>query len=122
MLDKKVKNKQKRPRIGLIEPVEIFGQSKTKIVMAKIDTGADRSSVSVKLAADLGLGPITKTRTIKTSTGREIRAIIKAKIKIGNKIFRVFFSITDRAHMKYPVLIGKNILKKGFLIDPLKKR
>ncbi len=33
---------------------------------------------------------------------------------------KVHFSIADRAHMKYKVLIGKNILKKGFLIDPSK--
>ena len=61
--------------IGLTEPVRIFGQNKEKKVVAKIDTGADKSSISVKLAAELGLGPIVKTKMIKTSTGKEIRPI-----------------------------------------------
>jgi hypothetical protein len=29
--------------------------------------------------------------------------------------------VADRSHLKYKILIGQNILKKGFIIDPQKK-
>jgi len=33
------------------------------------------------------------------------------------------FTLADRSHMTFPMLIGQNILTKGkFLIDPLKER
>ena len=31
------------------------------------------------------------------------------------------FTIADRTHMKYKILVGQNILKEGFLVDPMKK-
>lgn len=40
-----------KPIIGLIEPVEIMNTT----VLAKIDTGANRSSIDLSLARKLGL-------------------------------------------------------------------
>jgi hypothetical protein len=37
----------------------------------------------------------------------------------GKKI-KSSFNVTDRSNVKCPVLIGKNVLKQGFLIDPNK--
>ena len=30
-------------------------------------------------------------------------------------------TVADRSHMKYKMLIGQNVLKKGFIIDPEEK-
>ena len=112
-------NAMSKTVIGITEKVKIIG-IKEKEVIAKIDTGADSNSISLKLASELQLGPIIKTIRVKISNGYERRAVVKAKLRIKNRRIIALFNITDRSHLKYPVLIGKRTLKKGFLIDPSK--
>jgi hypothetical protein len=108
--------------VGLIEPVTINGNNGSqKKLNARIDTGAERSSIDARLAVELNLGPIIKRKLISSAQGRMIRPIMEATIKFARKKIKTEFSIADRSHMRYKVLVGQNILKKGFLIDPLKK-
>ncbi len=59
-----------------------------------------------------------KQKKIKNSFGEmEERFIIKTLILLGNKKIRSSISLTNRDHMRYPVLIGRRILKGRFLID-----
>lgn len=111
----------KRIMIGLTEKVTVFGQDKKKRVVARIDTGATKSSIDAKLAAELKLGPIVRTKLVKSATGNTMRAVIKARIEIAGKVMDSEFTIADRSHMKYSVLVGQNKLKEGFLIDPSRK-
>jgi len=119
MARKKAK-KDKKTIVGLTEDVMLVGKKRKKVV-AKIDTGADKSSIDIRLAAELRLGPVVRTSFIKSASGSKVRPIISADIVFAGRNMKVHFSIADRAHMKYRVLIGKNILKKGFLIDPSKE-
>lgn len=111
---------QKKTIVGLTEKVKIEGRNKSKIVMAKIDSGADRNSIDKRLVEKLELGPVIRTRGVKSSVGEEKRPVIRARLRIKNRYFSASFSVADRSHMKYKVLIGKNILKTGFLIDASK--
>ncbi len=106
--------------IGLKEKVVIYNQGKGLRVSARIDTGATKSSVDADFAERLKLGPVVKHTMIKSAHGNKMRPVIKAKIKIQDKILITEFTIADRKHMRYKVLIGRNILKQGFLIDPNK--
>jgi len=111
----------KKTIMGLTQKVTLFGiDGKKKTILARIDTGASVNSVDVKLAAELRLGPITKTKIVKHTHGNNRRPVVEAKIKIAGKSMKSEFTIADREHMTYPVLIGQNILKKGFIIDPNK--
>ena len=111
----------KREIIGLTAIVTLKGKTKKKRVKAKIDTGADKSSIDTRLASQLSLGPVIKTSRIRSAHGGMARPVVKAKIKIDNKELNSDFTIADRSHMKYKVLIGKNILKKlHVLINPNK--
>ncbi len=57
-------------------------------------------------------------KTIKNSFGEaEERYIIKALIRIGRKKIRTSISLTDRGNMRYPVLIGRKMMKNKFIID-----
>jgi hypothetical protein len=57
-------------------------------------------------------------KTIKSSMGEsEERYIIRTRITIGKRTLRGIVSLTDRAKMKYPVLIGRRLLKNRFLVD-----
>lgn len=59
---------------------------------------------------------------VKSSTGiRERRYKIKTKIQIGNKSYITKFTLTDRGKMRYPVLLGRVVLSKRFIIDVSKK-
>ena len=57
-------------------------------------------------------------KEIKNSFGDlEERYIIKTKVKIGNKTINTLISLTDRGNMRYPVLIGRKLLKNRFIVD-----
>lgn len=102
--------------VGLVEKVKING----KEVTARIDTGAEHSSVDKDLASRLKLGPVLKTVFIKSASGRAKRPVVEAEVKIKGKAIKSRFNVANRKHMRYKVLIGQNILKHGFLIDPSK--
>src|ERR1017187_9212632 len=54
----------------------------------------------------------------KNSFGEiEKRYVIKTSITIGGKNIKTFISLTDRGTMRYPVLIGRKLLKKHFIVD-----
>ncbi len=111
----------KRIVLSLIEKVTIIGSGEEK-VLARVDTGATSSSLDLNLAARLKLGPVTRSRVVKSASGVKTRPIIIAKIRMDGLTLEEEFTLADRSHMSYPVLIGQNILKKGnFLIDPHKK-
>jgi hypothetical protein len=61
-------------------------------------------------------------REIKNSFGEaELRYVIKTSIRIFNHRIKAEFSLSDRGNLKFPVLLGRKILRKRFLIDVTKK-
>jgi len=61
-------------------------------------------------------------REIKNSFGEaELRYVIKTKIKIFDRLIRAEFSLSNRGNLKFPVLLGRKILRDRFLIDVTKK-
>jgi len=111
-----------RTVIGLTEKVLVKGKGKGKEVMARVDTGATKSSMDMKLAAELSLGPVLRTKLVKSASGSSIRPVLKGKVEIANKEIISEFTLADRSHMKYKVLIGQDILvDNAFIIDPTKK-
>ncbi len=107
--------------IGLTERISVRGK-KSKQVIARIDTGAEISAIDSQLAAELHLGPVIRTKRIKSTHGETIRPVVEGEIILADKVIRNMFTIADRARMKYKVLIGQDVLSgNGFLIDPSKK-
>jgi hypothetical protein len=135
------KSKNKIRLIGRREFVD-FPELKIFSVEAKMDTGAYTSSVhcsdiTIKIVnnkpalcfklLDNSHPEFSKQthqffdfcqKKIKNSFGEmEERYIIKTTIKIGKKTIRTTLSLSDRENMRYPVLIGRRLLKGKFLID-----
>ncbi len=109
--------------IGIVCPVTLHGERGRESVLAKIDTGAARTSVDTELAAKVGLGPVTDTVKVRaaSSAHAETRPLVFAKLELGGQRFELPVSITDRRDMKYPVIVGMDILEMGeFLIDASK--
>jgi len=103
--------------IGLVENVKICRRT----YKARIDTGAKRCSIDKTIARKLGLGPIIKTAKVKSVHGESERPVVKTTVTIKNRTFNATFNLADRKEMSYPVLIGRNVLKHGFLIDTMKQ-
>ncbi len=114
--------KENKTIVGLTEKVKLLSANgRRKTLMAKVDTGASRSSLDTSLASELNLGPIIKSKMVKSAHGSRLRPIIEAEIEVAGKKVRAEFTLADRSHMKYRMLIGVNVLMNNFLIDPLRQ-
>lgn len=107
--------------VGVVEKITLISSNgESKQVEAKIDTGATKSSIDIMLASKLSLGPVIKSKMVKSAHGNKLRPVIEAEIILAGKRMKSEFTLADRNHMRYNVLIGVNTLKDGFLVDPSK--
>jgi len=106
--------------LGLTEEITLHGPEGDRTIIARIDSGAVKSSVDLQLASEMRLGPIVASKVVKSANGRKLRPIIETEINLCGKRVKEHFTMADRSHMKYQMLIGQNILKQGFIIDPCK--
>lgn len=107
--------------IGLTEDVTLYGKNQSQKIKGRVDTGATKSSIDLRLAQKLDLGPVIKSKMVKSAHGNKVRPVIECNIRIAGRKLKTEFTLADRKHMKYQVLIGQNLLRKDFLIDPSKE-
>jgi hypothetical protein len=110
-----------KTKVGFKEKVTFVGIKKEKTVLARIDTGAKRCSIDRNLAEEIGIGKVIKLKKVKSALGETDRPIVKLLIKIAGRKIRAFCGISDRAKLKYPALIGRNVLKRGFVVEETEK-
>ena len=130
--------------IGRAERIDVPQLSITH-VPAKIDTGADASSIWGKGSVDsrgrldvVFFGPdspfydgeihtfpksaYTITRVSSSFGHREIRYKLKLKIKVNERIINGSFTLADRSTKLYPILLGRSLLRNKFIVDVSKGR
>ncbi|MBI3873412.1 MAG: ATP-dependent zinc protease [Arcobacter sp.] len=62
--------------------------------------------------------PLHKLKKIKSSNGQtELRPSVKLSVLFMGKKYKTIVSLTNRADMKYPMLIGRRFLNGKFLVD-----
>ena len=104
---------------------------------AKIDTGAYSTVIHVdgiKIVEDrlqFWIGDKSnkfvfnkyKKITVRSSFGKkQKRYTVLTRIKVGDKVYKIYVSLTNRDKMKYPILIGRRFLHKfGYVVDVTKK-
>ena len=130
VLDKKIIGR--RELISILD-LELFGLD------AKVDTGADSNAlhcddifiddenfVHFKLLDEIHPAyhgkhmkmPLHKLKRVKSSNGKvQQRAYIKVTVDFFGKKYKTVISLTNRADMKFPMLIGRRFLSKRFLVD-----
>ncbi|HDD46432.1 MAG TPA: hypothetical protein ENG42_03070 [Candidatus Aenigmarchaeota archaeon] len=108
--------------VGLVEKIKIVGNDKAIETLALMDTGAIRTSIDMSLAAEAKLGPIVGIEKIKQSSTKRStkRPIVEAIIELKGKRFKKKVNLQDRSHMRYLAIIGRDILKGNFIVDPEK--
>jgi hypothetical protein len=104
-------------------------------IIAKIDTGAMWCALHAENINQVGRHVHFQVRvddrlfeckrifrgrkSIRSSSGHsQSRVVIRAKIKIGASSFVTDITLTDRTDMGVPMLLGRNYLKRRFLVDP----
>ncbi len=108
--------------VGSVEEVILLSAKGEKRVLARIDTGAKLSSLDAKIAEELGLSNShTRIQKIRSSHGRSERPVVNARVVVGGVEHLSEFTVIDRSHMRYQVLIGRNVLENGFLVDASRK-
>jgi len=133
------------PGIAVAEEKIIIGAVEDVILLpwrvklpARIDTGAAKSSLDareIKVQDDMvefklpekwgGLQvrlPIIGWRHIRTPEGRERRPLVEVEICFGSKRIRTLVNLADRSMVKYPLILGRNFLKEGFIVDVKRRR
>lgn len=119
----RVKAREGVRTISALEEITIKGvrsDKRRKKVLAKIDTGAWRTSISQKLAEELGLldeKNILWTKRVKSSLGVEERPVISLTFWLAGRKITTPASVAKRMALKYPVIIGRKNLK-GMMVDP----
>jgi len=59
-----------------------------------------------------------ETRSVKSSNGiSEDRYMVKFLVRLGGRKIRARFTLANRSQQKYPVLIGRNVLRGKFIVD-----
>ena len=133
-----------RKIIGHHDKVDL-PQMKLVNIDAKIDTGADSSSIHChhieiikkkrqRILHFILLDPTHpdynnrsfyfdtfRQRSIKNSFGNsERRYLIKTPIVLFGMEFMTEFSLSDRGNLTYPILLGKKFLYRKFIVDVAK--
>lgn len=104
--------------LSVIEPVILKGKTMEKVIHAKVDTGAFRSSIDADLAAELGFTEnVAKKVYVQSASGNEYRPTGLITYEIAGKKVTTTASIVDRSHLQYPMIIGRRDLR-GFLVNP----
>jgi alpha-L-glutamate ligase-like protein len=110
-----------------IRTVKVFEEIKIKTLsgkkvktVAKLDTGAWRTSIDRKLATQLGLlakENILWYKKVKSSLGKESRPVINLVFWLAGRKITTPASVAKRLSLKFPVIIGRKCLG-GMLINP----
>jgi hypothetical protein len=103
--------------LGDKETVTILSPTGSVSVTAKIDTGADFSSIDSSLADSLNLKTNTLKRGVTSAQGKQVRDTVVVEYIIGNKQISSIFSVADRSNLSTDVLIGRSDMQ-GFTVDP----
>lgn len=128
--------------IGYTEYADLpqFGVRRLK---AKVDTGARTSALHVENIELIGHrrvrfeirlhrhrferriaveAKITRQSRVRPSSGHsELRTFVSTTIRIGNVEKEVEFSLVDRQHMIFRMLIGRSALGDDFVVDPSRR-
>lgn len=105
-----------RKTVSAFEDVEIIGHNgKREIVKAKIDTGADGSSIDRVLAQDLGLlesDNILYYDYFRNALGRKKREIVGVTFVMAGRKMKTQISIADRSRLRTKMIVGRRDLKQ----------
>jgi hypothetical protein len=119
--------------IGVVEDVILLPWGVK--IPARVDTGAAVSSLDAReLVVNDGVAefrlpekyggtkitlPVVQWRTVRSAGGQQERPVVRMSVCVGPKVLKIKVNLVNRSHMTYPLIVGRNILKKGYVVDCL---
>jgi hypothetical protein len=104
---------------------------------ARIDTGASMTSldarnivvkeqtVSFKLPEAFGDRDfemsLVRWGKVSSSMGVQRRPVVEMELCVGSQKLTVTVNLNNRSGVRYPLVIGRNLLRQGFVVNPEKK-
>lgn len=119
----KVKEVKETETVHVFEDIEIKTPSGKATILAKLDTGAWRTSIDKKLARKLGLlkkENVLWHRKVRSSLGSTRSPVISLTFWLKGKKIMTTAGVADRSNLKKQVIIGRKDLV-GFLVKPVPK-
>jgi len=112
-----------RKILGTTEEIEIVSPLSKSCyrILAKIDTGAWRTSLSLDVAKKIGIENFENESIVRSSFGEETRPVAPLTFFLKGEKIESEVTLSDRTFMKYEMIIGRRDLKK-FFIDPSKTK
>jgi len=104
--------------LSINQEVTIHTKDKEYKIQAKMDTGAQRSSIDRALIEKLNLPLTGESIHIISASGSGHRPTANITVEIGGKKKSIVATVAERSHLTFPMLIGHNDMK-GFLIKPV---
>lgn len=139
---KKVRKKRPRTQIGWREWAA-FPDFGVERINAKIDTGAKSSAIHAFKVKEIDVdgaphvefylhpmqrrkkpeilcrAPVVDKRVIRSSNGQEEeRYVVETRLRMGERLFKIELTLTNRDAMGFRLLIGRDALRRRFIIDP----
>src|SRR5205809_7968085 len=89
---------EKRPTIPVVEEVTVVGPKGRVHVLARVDTGAARTTLDTDLAARPGLGPVLVPVRIRASAASDLEVLVgvHAKVIIQGREFDISAAVAYR--------------------------
>ncbi|MFT5634872.1 MAG: hypothetical protein ACI89T_000302 [Cognaticolwellia sp.] len=87
-------------------------------IMVKFDLHPDAYNVEEIVSCE---APIHDIRIVKSSNGTsEQRYVISTQVQLGDALWPIEITLTDRSDMNYLMLFGREAIGNKFLVDPSK--
>lgn len=96
--------------------IKVSEESGKKFVRFEVNPLQKNKKVTIKCKA-----PLVDRRTVKSSSGdAEKRYVIKVPIKLGEGVFDIELTLTNRDNMGFRMLLGREAMRGRFIVDPEK--
>ncbi len=122
--------------LGWLEEAKLA--SAEMAIQAKLDTGADNSSLNapdherfdrdgeewIRFTVENRDGdkhtfekPVERNVRIRSASGTSRRPVVKMELCVGHVLRRVDVNLADRSNLQYQMLIGRSYMKDRILVD-----
>jgi hypothetical protein len=106
-----------KPILNPVESVRLLGTVELS-VKARVDTGADYSSLDSDLAQQVGLDQkVVGEVNVRNSHGISRRKVVRIRFVLKGLVRTADFTLIPRRGLGHQVLLGRQSIK-GFLVDP----
>jgi len=115
---------EERTRIGPVEEVILLPWGVR--LPARIDTGAAQSSLDAReLTIKDNMAEFKlpeKYGGLRLRLPILTRPVVEVELCVGPRHLRTRVNLNDRSKVKYPLIIGRNILRGNFVVDCMKSK